>query len=200
MTDRDDDHTAGNGLEWIDQFLDHLFDDMALLVELREYLFLQGSPERWPVSVLRGLQPAFDELQARRDRIVTDARWVDSRALREAGLDGASLDLKLAHVEHARQLVREDLEDGLEPLDPGIRGAQRPSQPDSPEDQASTRLPRKIPKWIRRFLRHMASLLAAADTILESLGARIAHALKELKQLLEKLCTGTADELDLRAS
>jgi hypothetical protein len=118
------------------KFLDHLFDDIALLVELREYLFLQGPPERWPVSVVRGLQPAFDELQASRDRIVTDARWVDGRTLREAGLDRASLELKLAHVE----------------------------------------------------------------PILESLGARIAHALKELKQLLEKLCTGTADELDLRPS
>jgi hypothetical protein len=59
------------------------------------------------------------------------------------------------------------------------------------------RLPRKIPKMMRRFLRHVASLLAAADTILESLGGHLSHVLKELKELLEKLCTGTADELDL---
>jgi hypothetical protein len=193
------DNTARNDLEWIDQFLDDLFDDLALLVGLREYLFLQGSPERWPVSVVRGLQPAFDELQARRRGIAADAQKAMSRALNEAGLDGASLELKLAQVRYARQLVRADLEDGLEPLDL-VPGAQSTTQGDAPEYQASTRLPRKIPKLMRRFLRHMASLLAAADTILESLGGRIAHMLKELKQVLEKLCTATADELDLRES
>jgi hypothetical protein len=186
--------TARNGLEWIDQFLDDLFDDLALLVELRGYLFLQGSPERWPVSVVRGLQPAFDELQARRQGIATAARKINSKPLHEAGLDGASLELKLAQVRYARELVRADLEDGLEPLDPEVRGVQSTTEGDTADYQASTRLPRKIPK----LMRHVASLFAAADTILESLGGHIAHMLKELQQVLEKLCTATADELDFR--
>lgn len=179
----------------IEAFLRAMFQDVGLVVGLRENLYPRGLV---PDAFHEHLPAAWEEVLETRQSVIREAREVHFDELRRAGLHGAQLELKLAIWRSARAAAASELDESDESADiePWV-------VPDDDADDEVRRfdvglpLPPKIPKYLKPFLRLLHRLLDYGDTILKSLKKAIpgGEAIEEIKEILEKLSGDVADAL-----
>ncbi len=189
-----DDRAVLAGLIWT------LYDDLDAVSALRFVLFAPGPNDAAAAGAeleefLNLWGPAWTEIAATRDAVIDQIRSADPDQLRDAGLAGPQLAMKVAGWRYGRARMLSVLDDGEDASDVALplelAGATAPAGVIS----EPTKVELKQPGLLRRACRVIAGSFGLGDTVLSSLAGivSLSEPLREGKEFMEHIAGTVAD-------